>query len=121
MNVETFKYFKYEIALNQPIPMPKPPIDYYVNDQYTVQQFLRILCKVHVGSLGKKDNKWCFGEDAPHDAKLGSRPDITQMFDFAEKLGIIVQSQAEGESGEGAFIPYKLSDAYWDKFDKYAQ
>ena len=119
MSSDTFKHFKYELALGNAIPMPKPPIDYYPHDQFTVQQFLVALCKTNVGSLGKRGGKWEFGEDAPSTARLSSRPDITEIFDFAEKLGIIEQQSGDAEGASGAFIPYKLSEAYWDKFEKY--
>lgn len=120
MAEETYKHFKYEIALGEPFPMPKPPVNYYQNEQYSVQQFLRALCKLNVGSLGKRGGKWAFGEDAPLDAKLSSRPDITQIFDFAEKMGIIEPESEQSAAGEETFVPYKLSQAYWEKFDKFA-
>lgn len=120
MSDETLQHFKYEIALGSAIPMPKPKIDYYPNDQYTVQQYLHTLCKVNVGALGKVKNKWRFGEDAPPSAKLGSRPDIREFFDFAEKLGIIEPAEGGDPSSE-EFTPYKLTEAYWDRFDKFVQ
>lgn len=131
MVTETYRHFKYEIALGAEIPMPKPPIDYYEKEQFSVQQYLHTLCKVHVGSLGKIEGKWAFGPDAPKSAKLGSRPDITQIFDYAEKMGIIEAAPgenlppAEGEEapseGAGPFTPYKLSQGYWTAFDRFAQ
>ncbi len=121
MYTETYKHFKYEIALDQAIPMPKPALDYFTNYQYSVQQYLYALCKMHVGSLGKKEGKWSFGEDAPPTVKLASRPEIVQIFEFAEKMGVIEPASSESPAGEGQFIPYKLTQAYWDKFDKYAQ
>lgn len=124
MNIETFKHFKYEIALGAEIPMPKPAINYYPHDQYTVQQYLHTLCKLHVGSLGKRGGKWAFGDDAPDDARLSSRPEIISVFDFAEKMGIIEPAPSEGGPAADdpeAFIPYKLSQKYWDSFDKFAK
>jgi len=123
MQAETFKHFKYEIALGVAIPMPKPELNYYPKKQYSVQQFLHALCKEHVGSLGKRGGKWEFGPDAPHEARLSSREDITQVFDFAEKMGIIepetTPPSQPDENGE-VFIPYRLSKAYWSRFDSFA-
>ena len=123
MYVETFKHFKYEIALGKAIPMPKPTIDYYPNYQYSVQLFLHALCKTHVGSLGKIEGKWSFGENAPKEVRLSARFDIIQIFDYAEKMGIIEPKPSDSglDREEAAFIPYQLSKAYWDRFDKYAQ
>ncbi len=121
---ETYKHFRYEIALGAEIPMPKPPIDFYPHDQFTVQQYLHTLCKVNVGSLGKIAGKWAFGKDCPAGVKLGSRSDIAQVFDFAEKKGILVEAPAEAQSIEGlpeGFTVYQLSPDYWDKFDKFVQ
>jgi hypothetical protein len=123
MDVETFKYFKYEIALGSIIPMPPPPIDYYTSKQFSFQQFLHTLCKEHIGALGKKDGSWSFGPDASDRARLGSRSDITELFDFAAEIGIIEEippDQEPNERGEGVFVPYQLSKAYWEKFDKFA-
>ncbi len=123
MDAETIKYLKYEIALGSVIPMPPPPIDYYTSKQFSFQQFIFTLCKAHIGSLGKKDGVWSFGPDAPERAKLGSRSDITELFDFAAELGLIEEippDQEPKERGEGVFVPYQLSKAYWDKFDKFA-
>jgi hypothetical protein len=123
MNIEAFKCFKYEIALGIAIEMPKPPIDYYPNKQFTIQQFLYTLCKEHIGSLGKKDGKWEFGEDASDRARLSSRSDITEIFDYAQKLGFIEEIPADQEPkerGEGVFVPYQLSKSSWEKFDKFA-
>ena len=116
MAEETFKHFRYEIALGAPIPIPKPKIDYYSGQQYSLQQFLHTLCKENIGSLGKREGKWSFGEDAPKRAALHSRADITQLFDFAEQMGIIEPDS----SAAGDFIPYKLSEKYWEKFDKFS-
>jgi hypothetical protein len=117
----TFKYFKYEIVLDNPIPMPKPEIDFYAHHQYSVQQYLHTLCKVHIGALGKKDGKWEFGEGPEPTVPLGPRPDITQIFDYAADLGIIVPAEGiENADQPGTFVPYQLSKAYWTKFDKYA-
>jgi hypothetical protein len=122
MDVETFKHFKYEIALGAAIPMPEPKIDYYSHCQFSVQQFLHTLCKEHIGSLGKRKGEWQFGEDAPASARLSSRSDITQLLDYAEELGVIEPKPPEGtEADQSAdiFVPYQLSKAYWDKFEKF--
>ncbi len=121
MDVETFKHFKYEMALGAAIPMPEPKIDYYPHSQFSVQQFLHTLCKENVGSLGKRGGKWEFGEDAAG-VRLSPRTDITQLLDYAEELGIIGPSSPDGapaDQGPDVFIPYQLSKAYWDKFDKF--
>ncbi len=124
MSFETFKHFRYEIALDQPIEMPKPAIDYYPQEQYSVQQYLHILCKVNIGSLGRIDDKWALGEDAPASVKLSTRPDITQIFDFALRKEILeeipLEEHTENQKTRG-FTPYRLSKVYWEKFDKYAQ
>lgn len=117
---EEFKFFKYELALGTPIPMPKPKIDAFPNDQNTVQQFFHAAFKVHAGALGKKDGKWAFSEGVGPDVKLSTRPDITQLFDFAVELGVIEPAQPGQSSADGAFTPFQLSKAYWDKFDKFA-
>ena len=117
---EEFKFFKYELALGTPIPMPKPKIDAFPNDQNTVQQFLHAAFKAHAGSLGKKDGKWAFSEDSGADVKLSTRPDITQLFDFAVELGVIEPMGSAESSGDSAFTPFQLSKAYWDRFDKFA-
>ncbi|MBU1319549.1 MAG: hypothetical protein KKG33_01730 [candidate division Zixibacteria bacterium] len=120
MSIEAYRHFKYEMALGADVPMPEPKIDFYPHNQFTLQQYLHILCKVHVGSLGKLNGKWKFGEDAPPNVRLSSRPDIVQLFDFAEKMGIIEAKPSEG--GESTdFQPYQLSKQYWDKFDKYGE
>ena len=122
MDLETFKHFKYEIALGAAVPMPEPRIDYYPHSQFSVQQFLHTVCKAHIGSLGKRDGQWVFGEDAPAGARLSSRPDITQLLDYAENMGIIEPKPADGTSGSpepGAFVAYQLSRSYWEKFDKF--
>ena len=102
--------------------MPKPPIDFYPNEQYSVQQYLRMICKVKVGSLGKRDGRWEFGGEVPEGVKLSSRPDIMQIFDFAAELKIIEPKPAEGSDPNqpGVFIPYQLSQSYWDRFDKFS-
>jgi hypothetical protein len=123
MDAKTTKYLKYEIALGSDIPMPAPPIDYYTSKQFSLQQFLHTLCKAHIGSLGKKDGAWMFGPDASERARLSSRSDITELFDFAAEVGIIEEippDQEPKERGEGVFVPYQLSKAYWEKFDKFA-
>lgn len=116
----TFKYFKYEIVLDNPIPMPKPEIEFYPHHQYSVQQYLYTLCKLHPGSLGKRDGKWEFGEGPYEKVPLGPRPDVTQIFDYAQELGIIVPAEGAATDQPGTFIPYQLSKAYWTRFDKYA-
>ncbi len=116
MSDETYKHFRYEIALGAVIPVPKPKVNYYSGQQYSLQQFLFTLCKENIGSLGKRNGKWTFGEDAPKDAALHSRSDLTQLFDFAEKMGII-----EADAPNNDFTPYKLSQTYWGKFDKFAE
>jgi len=117
----SLKYFKYEIALDNAIPMPKPEIDFFPHDQYTVQQYLYTLCKANIGALGKRDGKWEFGEAPFPKVSLSSRSDIVQIFKFAEELGIIVPAEGvENADQPGTFIPYQLSKAYWTKFDKYA-
>ena len=121
MDTATFKHFKYEIALGAAVPMPKPAIDFFPHCQYSVQQFLFTLCKENIGALGKKDGKWAFGEKFEPKVQVTKRHDIVQILDFAEQLKIIEPEQGSGaESGaSGSFIPYKLSEAYWDKFDKF--
>lgn len=114
MAEETFKHFKYEIALGAAFPMPKPKINYYSGKQYSFQQFLYTLCKENPGALGKREGKWSFGEDAPKEASLNSRPDITQLFDYAEQLKII-----EPMPEQNGFIPYKLAESYHTKFEKF--
>ncbi|MCK5126961.1 MAG: hypothetical protein KAR42_11960 [candidate division Zixibacteria bacterium] len=104
--------------------MPKPPIDFYPHDQFTVQQYLHTICKVNVGALGKIDGKWTFGKDCSPAVRLSSRSDISQVFDFAEKKGILVEAPQEAQSLEGlpeGFVVYQLSQEYWDKLDKFAQ
>ena len=108
--------FRYEIALGAPFPIPEPKLDYYPHSQDNLQQFLHALCKKNIGSLGKKDGKWSFGEDCPDSVKLGSRQDLKQLFDFAEELNIIV---AKPDAGGEGFIPYQLSESHWSKFDKF--
>ncbi len=122
MDIETFKHFKYEIALGSPIPMPEPRIDYYPHSQFSVQQFLHALCKAHIGSLGKRGGRWAFGDDAPPGVRLSSRSDITQLLDYAEELGIIEPKPADGAvevTDTGAFVTYQLSKSYWDKLDRF--
>jgi hypothetical protein len=122
MEVETFKHFKYEIALGASIPMPEPKIDYYPQSQFSVQQFLHTLCKEHIGSLGKRKGQWEFGEDAPSSARLSARSDITQLFDYAEELGIIepkTDGDTPADQETDVFVTYQLSKRYWDKFEKF--
>jgi len=121
MGIRDFKFFKYEITLGSEVPMPKPPIDFYPQQQFTVQQYLYTLCKENVGALGKKDGKWAFGEGCDPLVKIHSRTDIIQIFDYSEKLGIIIPDpEAGGDAGNPeSFIPYKLSESYWSKFDKF--
>ena len=123
MDVETFRHFKYEIALGAPIPMPKNKIEYFPHNQFTVQQYLHTLCKVNIGALGKKDGRWYFPGEEGQAARLHSRPDILEIFDAAEKMGILEPKPPEEEpqvSAEEGFAPYRLSKSYWEKFDKYA-
>lgn len=120
MESMTFKYFKYEIALGTTVPMPQPKIEVFPHDQFSVQQYLHTLCKAHVGSFGKRNGEWDFADDVRGDVKLYTRPDIIQILDFSEKLGIIEQAPAEGAAGGGDFVPYKLSKAYWTRFDSHA-
>ncbi len=120
MSQETLKHFRYEIALGVAIPMPKPVINYYPHNQYSVQQYLHTLCKEHAGSLGKRDGKWAFGEDASSDVKLFNYPEVLQIFDFAEQMGVI-DPQSPGEPAEGAFVTYKLSEKYQERFNKFAE
>ena len=122
MSTETLKHFKYEITLGAKFPMPKPPIDFYPNEQYSVQQYLRMLCKEKVGSLGKRDGKWEFGGEVPDGVRITSRPDIMQIFDFAVELKIIEPKPPEGTDPNqaGVFIPYQLSKPYWNRFDSFA-
>jgi hypothetical protein len=126
-----YKYFKYEIALGNAIPMPEPKVDFFPHDQYSVQQFLRTLCKTHIGALGKKERVWAFGAAFAPKMKLSSRPDIQQLFDFAEEMGIIepvppgeLPPPAEGASApveaEAGFVAYRLTKIYWSKFDRFA-
>jgi len=122
MDAETFKHFKYEMALGAAIPMPEPKIDYFPHSQFSVQQFLHTLCKANVGALGKRAGVWSFGEGAPEGVRLSSRLDIVQILDFAEKLGIIEAVSAGGDSGDqqsDVFTAYKLTEKYWEKFDKF--
>ena len=124
MSIETFKHFKYEIALGAPLPMPKPVINFYPHNQYSVQQYLHTLCKEHIGSLGKRNGRWEFGPEVPEDVRLGARPDIIEVFDFAERMGII-EPKSSGQPtaipDDNAFIVYQLSKAYWKSFDKFDQ
>lgn len=102
--------------------MPEPKIDYYPHNQFSVQQFLHTLCKQHVGSLGKKNGVWELDQDAPASARLSARQDLVEILDYAEQLGIIVPAPPGGASADqadGAFTPYKLSEAYWERFDKF--
>ena len=116
MDITDYKYFKYELALGTALPMPSPKLDVFPESQYSVQQFLHAVCKENEGSLGKKEGKWCFGDEVQPKVNLSPRTDITQILDFSEQLGVI----EPGTPTEGGFTPYKLSQKYWDKFDKYA-
>ena len=117
-----FKYFKYEMVLGNPIPMPKPEIEYFPRKQYSVQQYLHTLCKVHIGALGKVDGKWEFGEGPAPKVPLGPRQDVVQIFNYAEDLGIIVPAEGvENADQPGTFIPYQLSKSHWSRFDKFAE
>ncbi|MCB2230227.1 hypothetical protein KQH82_05890 [bacterium] len=122
MEVESLKYFKYEIAVGAAVPMPKPKSDAYPNNQNSVQEYLLTLCKEHIGSLGKIEKEWVFNEAVVGEkVRLDNRSDIRRIFDFAEELGMIVA--APDQSGDGwpeGFMAYKLSETYWTKFDKFA-
>jgi len=121
--MSTFKSFKYELALGATIEMPKPKLDFFPNEQYSVQQYLYTLCKANIGSLGKKGSKWALAGPDSDKVKLGTRADVTEIFDFAEQLKIIIpkpdQTPEAGE-GEEPFVVYQLSEPYWDRFDKFA-
>ena len=124
MAKETFRYFKYEIALGSPIPVPKPKLDVYPDYQNSVQQFLHRTCKQKVGTLGKRDGKWDFGGELFGKARLSSRRDITELLDYAVELGILEPAPAESsasDTGGGEFVAYQLSKAYWDRFDKFQE
>ncbi len=121
--MSTFKSFKYELALGAVIEMPKPKLDFFPNEQYSVQQYLHTLCKVNIGSLGKRGSKWAFAGPDSEKVKLGTRIDVTVMFDFAEQLKIIVpkpDQAPQADEGEEPFVVYQLSEPYWDRFDKFA-
>lgn len=117
MDSETYNHFRYEIALGADIPMPKPKLDVFPQSQFSLQQFLLTVCKQQIGALGKREGRWSFGGDAAY-VKLSSRTDITQLLDFAEKLGI-VEPADPGDDPD--YIPFKLSKAYWTRFDKYGE
>jgi hypothetical protein len=122
MEVESLKYFKYEIAVGAAVPVPKPKSDAYPNNQNSVQEFLYTLCKENIGALGKVEKEWVFNEAVVGEkVRLDNRPDLRRIFDFAEELKMI--EPAPDQSGEGwpeGFCAYKLSDTYWTKFDKFA-
>jgi hypothetical protein len=121
--MSTFKSFKYELALGAAIEMPKPKLDFFPNEQYSVQQYLHTLCKANIGSLGKKGAKWAFAGPDSEKVKLSTRPDVTEIFDYAEQLKIIVpkpDQSPSAEEGEEPLVVYQLSEAYWDRFDKFA-
>jgi hypothetical protein len=121
MDRETLMYFKYEFALGRGIPMPKPKLDVFPHSQHTVQQFLHEVCKENVGALGKRNGEWEFGGEAGEEVHLRTRPEIIQILDVAEELGIIEPKSGEAsQEGEGGFIPYQLSEMYWNKFDEFA-
>lgn len=116
MSSEALRHFRYEIALGAAIPMPKPPYDYFPNSQFCLQQFLHALCKENVGTLGKKEGRWSFGPEAPESVRLASKSEVVEYLNLAAELGIIEPAPSEG----GDFTPYKLSERYWTKFDKFA-
>lgn len=121
--MSTFKSFKYELALGAAIEMPKPKLDFFPNEQYSVQQYLHTLCKANIGSLGKKGSKWSFAGPDSEKVKLSTRADVTEIFDYAEQLKIIVPKPDQPPPGEGEdqpFVVYQLSEPYWDRFDKFA-
>lgn len=120
MSSEALRHFRYEIALGASIPMPKPAYDYFPNSQYSFQQFLHALCKENVGALGKKEGRWSFGPDAPDSVRLASKPEVTELLDMSAELEIIVPASPEGGEGGSDFVPYKLSEKYQTKFDKFA-
>ncbi len=115
MSIETYSHFRYEIALGAPIPMPQPPIDYFDKQQYSLQQYLHALCKDNVGALGKKEGEWSFGPDAPETVQMYKYTEFIELLNYAERMGLIVPAEAQGD-----FTPYKLSETYWEKFDKFA-
>ncbi len=115
MSVETYSHFRYEIALGAPIPMPPPPIDYFDKQQYSFQQYLHTLCKVNVGALGKKGKEWSFGPGAPESVQMYKYTEFIELLGYAERMGLIVPAEPQGD-----FTPYKLSQSYWEKFDKFA-
>ncbi len=116
MGLELYKHFRYEMALGRDIPLPPPKLNVFPHSQFSLQQFLFTACKENVGALGKQEGKWEINPEVDAKTKLSSRPDFTQLLDYAEKLGIIEAKS----SGDGDFVTYQLSQAYWDKFDKYA-
>ena len=115
MSVETYSHFRYEIALGAEYPMPKPLIDYYDQEQFTLQQYLHTLCKANIGALGKRGKEWSFGDDAPESVKMYKYPEFVELLNYAERMGLIVPADPQGE-----FTPYKLSESYWEKFDSFA-
>jgi len=121
--MSTFKSFKYELALGAAIEMPKPKMDFFPNEQYSVQQYLYTLCKVNIGSLGKRGSKWAFAGPDAEKVKLSTRPDVTEIFDYAEQLKIIIPKPDQtpsAEEGQEPFVVYQLSEPYWERFDKFA-
>ena len=118
----SFKYFKYEMALGNAIPMPEPKIDFFPNRQYSFQQYLHTLCKENEGALGKQGGKWAFGPKYEPTVKLSTRADFTELLDFAEQLGVLEAAASEETQtvGEEPFVPYRLSEAYRNRFDKFA-
>ncbi len=121
MTQETYQHFRYEIALGAVIPMPRPKLEYFPMKQYSFQQFLHTICKTQLGSLGKKGDRWELGPDAPPEAALNSRPDITVLLDYSEKIGILIPS-LNGQTfikEDDIYTVYQLSPSYWERFDKF--
>lgn len=110
------------MALGNAIPMPEPKIDFFPNRQYSFQQYLHTLCKENVGALGKQGGKWVFGAKFEPTVRPSSRPDFTELLDFAEQLGVLVPAPSEDTQtvGEEPFVAYQLSEAYRNRFDKFA-
>jgi len=118
MDIATFKSFKYEIALGNEVPLPEPKLDRFPHDQYSLQQFLRAACKEHVGALGKTGTKWYLINEKEEPVSLSKRADISLLLDFAVQMGIIEPKTAD--AGSDVFVPYQLSQAFWEKFDKFS-
>lgn len=118
MDTKGLKFFKYEIALGSAMPMPKPALDLFPYEQNSVQQFLYTVGKKQVGALFMKERKWHLKEEGKDEFLLSKRPDISEILDYATELGILVA--AETTDSPETPVTYKLSERYWDKFNKYA-